>query len=200
MNPRFIRKKFTVEDESRTATFQRGQFSGKAPQTFFLIGLRGSGKTTLGKELAARLELPFGDTDEMVEKRAGKTVAQIVEHSGWEEFRRLEHEVLAGLCAGSPRVIATGGGIVLLAENRELLRQCGKVLYLQAPLPVLTARLAADPVATQRPALSRLSLEEELSTMLQARDPLYMECADFILRTDRTLDAVISEAVELVRL
>ena len=105
----------------------------------YLIGARASGKTTLGRKLAAALKRPFVDTDRRIRLATGKTVAELVEAGGWEAFRQAEADVLGEVAVFSGQVVSCGGGLVLRQENREVLEK-GIVLYLQAPAEVLAER------------------------------------------------------------
>ncbi|HWE62615.1 MAG TPA: shikimate kinase [Chloroflexota bacterium] len=117
-----------------------------------LIGLSGSGKSTIGKELAGSLALPFRDTDRLIEARAGRTIAQIFAAEGEERFRALEAEVIAGACR-ERAVVATGGGAVLRERNRIAMREGNLVIWLDPPLTLLAQRLAAHQTGEVRPLL-----------------------------------------------
>lgn len=163
----------------------------------FLVGLRASGKTTVGRELARALGWPHVDTDDLVTAH-GETVASIVAREGWEGFRRREHEAL---CAARRvrQVVSTGGGMVLLEENRRLMRENGVTLYLYAPAEVLAARLAANPREEQRPSLTGRPLAEEVQTLLEERDPLYRESAFRVLDATAPLPDIVAAAVAVLR-
>src|SRR5688572_33496107 len=106
----------------------------------FLVGMMGSGKTTLGRALAHRLRKPFADTDRILVERTGVPVATIFEIEGEAGFRRRESGVLAELAKGEDQVVATGGGAVLCADNRAVMRAGGTVVYLRARLEHLWER------------------------------------------------------------
>ncbi len=142
----------------------------------YLIGPRASGKTTFGRELAARLERPFVDLDAAFVEKRGETIAALVEREGWDAFRRAEADILAETAARKGQVVATGGGVVLLPENREILGR-GLVLYLQAHPDRLAERLMADLNEEQRPKLTEMGLREEITATLAEREPLYLSCA-----------------------
>jgi len=145
-------------------------------RNIYLIGPRASGKTTLGRRLAARLSRPFVDLDAIFLERHGETIANLVTREGWEAFRRAETDILAAVAAVPGQVVATGGGAVLLPENRALLAK-GLVLYLQASPERLAERLLADCNAGQRPKLTELGLREEIVATLTEREPLYLSLA-----------------------
>lgn len=146
--------------ESITAELWRQQTN------LVLVGMPGSGKTTVGRLLAERTGKPFLDLDSEIVKRAGKSIPDIFAQAGEASFRDLESKVLAEVCAGSGQVIATGGGSVLRRENRQALRQTGRVYFLQRDL----GQLPTD----GRPLSQKGRLEE----MYQARLPWYQAAAD----------------------
>ena len=153
----------------------------KQPATFFLIGQRGSGKTTVGRLLAERLALPFLDTDAMVEAEAGRSIAGIVEEQGWEAFRSLESGMLQRAVAVGAAVIATGGGMVLARKNRDIMRAAGHVLYLEVPPEELCTRLERARKLSQRPPLAKESLHEEVYRIAAERGPIYRACAQHVV-------------------
>ena len=166
----------------------------------FLVGARASGKTTVGRRLAEELALPFVDTDLYMKEALGLTVADVVEREGWAGFRRRESEALRAVSAGGrPQVVATGGGMVLAAANRDLMRERGLVFYLAAPAEVLAARLAADPQAAQRPSLTGHSLTEEVAQILKERESLYQAAAHHQIEATADLEQVIAAIVEKIR-
>lgn len=145
--------------------------------TIVLLGYRGSGKTTVGRVVAAKLGVEFVDTDALVQMRAGKSIREIFEQQGEPAFRDLESAVLEDVVRWTDdRVIATGGGIVLRESNRELLSRSGAYrYYLKAPAEVLFERIHADAsTAATRPALTKLGGGiEEIQQLLAQREPLY---------------------------
>ena len=201
----FISKKSEVEEQNLTGVYGKGKYGVRpweaeqmdkpAPNLFF-VGLRGSGKSTVAKALAAKAGLPLLDTDELVQAKAGKTIAEIVAEDGWDAFRALESQVLAEACAADGQAVATGGGMVLDPANRVLMKERGKVVYLMASLPLLTTRLTADPAAAQRPSLSGKPLNEELLETMREREPLYLEIADLILGAERPVDELAEDLAE----
>ncbi len=150
-----------------------------------LIGFRATGKTTLGRMLADRLGWMFVDMDEELVSRFGMDIHNWVQEHGWDAFREAEAELLAELAGGTRQVVATGGGVVLRTENREQLRRHFQVVWLQASAETIHMRLAQDPkTASQRPPLTDLSLQEEISQLLAERTPLYEATCHFALMTD----------------
>ena len=172
--------------------------SGEA--NIYLIGARGSGKTTLGRKLAARLKRPFADTDQRIRLRTGKTVAEIVAAGGWEAFREEEVLAFSEVAVFTGQVVSCGGGIVLREDNRELLAR-GRAFYLKAPAEVLAARLERSPGHAQRPSLTGAGIVAEVRQVLGEREELYQACARVVLRADQPLEALVEEALaEVARL
>lgn len=152
-------------------------------EILFLIGLRGSGKSTVGKLLAGRLGVPFHDADLVLEAASGRTIRHIIAAEGEPAFRDLEEQILRDLISRGPAVIATGGGVVLRESNRRQIRAAGKTIWLTADVDTLSARLAADPAsADRRPNLS-VGGRAEIEQLSRAREPLYRDCANLIVDT-----------------
>lgn len=201
---RFIRHK--VEIRNPDATMVCEHHTGHVRPSFdpavnnvFLVGLRGSGKTTLGRMLAKRLGAAFVDTDQVVVRKAGISIAEIVATRGWAAFRSMESEALRDVSAQHGQVVATGGGIVLDPANRDLLEKSGVVIYLMADITTLAVRLAENPLAQQRPALSGLKLHQELSRCLLERGPLYMCLADHVLRVENEPEMLVRKLMEKIQ-
>lgn len=151
-------------------------------ENIHLVGMPGSGKSSVGRGLARRLGLDFADADEEIVARTGVSIATIFELEGEEGFRAREAQVLADLCARTGQVIATGGGAILRADNRERLRQRGVVVYLHASLDHLRQRTRRD---TRRPLLQTGDPAAVLAALLEKREPLYREVADVVVETGR---------------
>jgi len=157
----------------------------------------GSGKSTVGKEVAHRLGLAFADCDKAIEHRAGCSIAALFEREGESAFRDLESQVLASLVAGGPSVIATGGGVVLRAANRELLRANTRCVYLRAGADLLWKRLRRD---RRRPLLQVADPRQRLRDMSREREPLYEETASLIVDTERlSFDGLVGKVMERLR-
>lgn len=145
-----------------------------------LIGYRGSGKTTIGKRLADRLWQPFIDTDDLVIKKAGKSIKEIFEQEGEQRFRDLETEVVREVCTQPETVIAFGGGALDRDENREAIKQAGlRLIYFKCEPAELLKRIQNDPEsAANRPALSNLGGSiEEIESVLARREPIWRSIA-----------------------
>ena len=142
----------------------------------------GSGKSTVGRQLGRRLRLPFFDSDHAIEQRLGCSIRDYFAQQGEDAFRDVEQETLAELVTGPPCVLATGGGSVLRAANREALRAHGHVVYLRSSPEDLYRRLRHD---TQRPLLQVADPLGKLRTLHAERDPLYREAAHFTVETGR---------------
>lgn len=151
-----------------------------------LIGLRGSGKSTVGRVLADRLGRRFVDADEEIERRAGCTIREMFESVGEEAFRELERRTMADLLADDDLVIAAGGGAVLSPETRDRLRRSsGPVVYLCVLPETAVRRIGNDTTtASRRPSLTTLSPLAEMESILRQREPLYRECASLVMDAD----------------
>lgn len=150
-----------------------------------LIGYRATGKTTLAKLLARRLGWEWIDADVEIERLAGKTIAQIFAEDGEPVFRDLEAQVIADLCRRDRLVLAAGGGAPLREENRRLMRQCGKVVWLTARPETILQRMSDDATTKQRrPSLTGQSPLEEIVQLLAQREPMYRETAHLTIDTE----------------
>jgi shikimate kinase len=165
-----------------------------------LIGPRGSGKTTVAALLAEGLGWTWVDADCVLEQRAGRSIRDIFAAEGEAGFRLRERAILSELCDRERIVIATGGGAVLHPENRERLRGAGTVVWLTADPQTLHQRTSADAQSAQRrPALGQGGIEEVVA-VLAAREPLYRECAHFIVDTaGRSPAEVAAEVLDLLK-
>jgi shikimate kinase len=169
-------------------------------QGLSLIGTRGTGKSTVGRILAERLVRPFLDADVELEEKFGRSIASIFAEDGEAVFRDCEERVLSELTSAHPgAILATGGGVVLRAANREALRSFGRVVWLWADPAVAAARLAADRHSPgRRPALTLAGTLAELAGVLEARTPLYRSVADAVVDTSgQTPEHVVNAVLEL---
>ncbi|MBH2020059.1 shikimate kinase [Polaromonas sp.] len=163
-----------------------------------LIGLPGSGKSTVGRQLARRLQLPFLDSDHVIEERLGCSIRDYFEREGEASFRDVEEAVIDELTGMARGVLSTGGGSVLRPANRQRLRERGHVVYLRSSPEELFRRLRHD---VNRPLLQVPDPLGRLRDLYAQRDPLYRETAHFIIETGRpsvaTLVNMITMQLEL---
>ena len=151
-----------------------------------LIGLPASGKTTVGRQLAQRLDMPFFDCDEAIEAAAGCSVSDIFARRGEAYFRELEHQTLETLCRKEGCVIATGGGAVLHEENYAPLHQNGVIFWLRRDLDKL--------VRDGRP----LSRAGNLNAMYEMREKRYLRFADYIIDNNRALEDTVEDIRKVI--
>lgn len=163
-----------------------------------LVGLPGSGKSTVGRQLARRLGVGFTDSDHVIEHRIGCSIREFFEREGEDAFRDLEQGVIDELMRSSEGVLATGGGAVLRQANRDRLRSAGHVIYLHSTPEEVSRRLRHD---SSRPLLQVDDPMERLRTLFAQRDPLYRQTAHFVIETGRpsvaTLVNMITMQLEL---
>ena len=151
--------------------------TGDGDGVLVLIGFMGAGKTTVGRLLAAKLGVPFTDSDHVIEARAGQPIRQIFAAEGEPAFRALEHDVIAGLLAGPGCVLAVGGGAPLHEGTRELLADATAVVYLRVSYAEAIRRVGGD---GGRPMLGRPGVEQ----LFAERDPRYAAAATLTVATD----------------
>lgn len=161
--------------------------------SIFLVGMMGCGKTTVGRRLATRRGLAFIDVDKEMEQRCGVAIPTIFDLEGEAGFRRRESMLIDELTRRPSVVLATGGGAVLLPENRGWLRERGVVVYLKASPSDLWQRLKHD---RQRPLLQTEDPRKRIGDLVALRDPLYLQTAHHVVRTgrqpvDRVVDAIL---------
>jgi len=163
-----------------------------------LIGFRGAGKTTVGKLLAEKLNLPFLDLDEEVQRRVGLSIKEMVERFGWSYFREREREVLSELIEKEGCVAALGGGSVLHDDLMEKLKCKAFIIYLKISPATAVERISKDSKSEQtRPSLLEVSLAEEVERVLKERSPLYEKHADVIIEADRKeLNTIFKEILK----
>ncbi len=156
----------------------------------YLVGFMGAGKSTVGRLLAARLEMPFVDLDERIEARSGRSVDEIFAATGEPGFRVREHDELVSLEQESPAIVACGGGVILSDENRAFLKRTGTVVYVKVTAAEALARVGDSHT---RPLLAGGGAQIA-STILQAREALYRAVADITVDTvGKTPDRVVDE-------
>jgi shikimate kinase len=159
----------------------------------YLVGMPGSGKSTVGRELAGRYGVPFVDLDVEIERDAGTSVPEIFADRGEAAFRALEAQALLKSSAHDPSVVACGGGIVLEPANRITLRNTGICVFLDVPLERLRARIEPS---TDRPLIRS---EGDLERLFDTRQPLYRECAAHVVEASGDPSEVADAIVEELR-
>lgn len=164
-------------------------------ENIYLIGLMGAGKTTIGRQLARSLKLPFYDSDKAIEESTGVDIPTIFEFEGEEGFRDREQKMLQQLTKMEGIILATGGGAVLREENRRLLQSNGFIVYLQCSVERILERTRRD---TQRPLLQTENPKERVEILFMQREPLYLACADFkidtgVLQSKAVVSAILEQ-------
>ena len=159
----------------------------------FLIGPMGSGKTSLGRRIAPRLDLEFVDIDEELERRCGVEVAVIFDIEGEEGFRARESKLLHEIAGGSGRLVATGGGSVLAPENRDVMRASGGIVWLDASVDQQIRRLERD---KRRPLLAAPDRRRRLTAMAETRNPIYASVADVVFESKNRPLVQMAQALE----
>jgi shikimate kinase len=167
------------------------------PRPIALIGLMGAGKSAVARALGERLGVSVADLDGMIEAVEGCSVAELFERAGEAWFRRRESELLAEAIRSGVQVVACGGGVVLDAERRRLLRERCRVVWLEATPETAATRLAAagDEAAKTRPLLAGRPARERLAQLLEERAPLYAEAAHARVATDGKSPEQVADAV-----
>lgn len=161
-----------------------------------LVGFMGSGKTSVGKVLAEKLDLEFVDMDEAIVKEQGKSINDIFNDSGEAYFRELETEYLQHKVECKNIILSTGGGVIVKEENIELLHQLGKVVFLNTPYEQILNNVKGD---TARPLLQQENAEEIIYSLLQKREPAYFTAANIIVQTKgKSIQAIADEIIRLL--
>ncbi|MEM7009888.1 MAG: shikimate kinase [Verrucomicrobiota bacterium] len=146
-----------------------------------LVGYMGTGKTSVGRKIADSLGFQFVDTDEVIERMAGKSIPTIFEERGEPAFRDLETKALNSAAAGIDQVISTGGGIVMRDENRKILDESGYCIWLRASADAIFRRVSTN---NHRPLLKTENPRATIDNMLREREPRYRAVADLEIKTD----------------
>ncbi|MEX2174903.1 MAG: shikimate kinase [Pirellulaceae bacterium] len=162
----------------------------------FLIGYRGSGKTTVAQHLALLLGWPWVDADVLLEQRADKSIKQIFAERGEAAFRDLEAAIVADLAAQDRHVVALGGGAILREQNRQAIAGRGAVVWLQASAKTLLHRINADPTTgDRRPNLTAQGGLAEIQALLSEREPIYRQCATLIVDAEQLAPEIIAHKI-----
>ena len=174
---------------------RRNNHPWMATENIYLIGLMGAGKTTIGRQLAKALAVPFYDSDKAIEESTGVDIPTIFEFEGEEGFRERERKMIQKLTQIQGIVLATGGGVILRDENRKLLKENGFIVYLQCSVERILERTRRD---TQRPLLQTDNPKERLQNLFEQRQSLYLSCADFkidtgVLKSKTVVNRILEE-------
>ncbi|PIR54867.1 shikimate kinase [Candidatus Peregrinibacteria bacterium CG10_big_fil_rev_8_21_14_0_10_36_19] len=160
-----------------------------------LVGLRGSGKSTLGKKLAEVKKCNFVDTDTLIEIEENKTIAKIIEETGWDYFRKIENKVINNLKNIKNSVIATGGGVILNQENVSTLKRLGKIIYLHRTPEECLIYTEND---SSRPALTNHSSQlKELEEIYKIRNEKYKKSSNSILQRTNDIEKDLEELIKI---
>ena len=155
----------------------------------YLIGMMGSGKSTLGKTLSEKIQKPFVDLDSEIEKTGGKSISEIFDIDGEEQFRKMETKQLKQY---SESIVACGGGIVLNDDNRNFINKNGIAILLLASMGELAQRLSSS---NNRPLLADNNMEEALTKLWLERQVDYLDTANFTIETDGKNPAQLTEEI-----
>lgn len=165
-------------------------------KTVVLIGMMGSGKTALGRQLAVRLGVPFIDSDTEIEKATGMRISHIFEEQGEAAFREIERVKIAKLLSGEPCVLSTGGGAILNADTRQLIAEKSISIWLKARLETLLARVAKD---KSRPLLKTADPAARMQQLLEARTPYYSQAAIHIDTDVKSFEETVEAMLNAVQ-
>jgi len=168
------------------------------PDNIILIGLMGTGKTTVGRQLARKLKMDFYDSDRVIEERTGADIPLIFEKEGEDGFRKRELAIIDELTQQKNIILATGGGAILHPENRNHMINRGTVFYLKSSLKTLIERTSKD---KNRPLLhAEEPAEDILKRLLEERGPLYEKTADYIIETaNNSIHSVIQAIIKSLK-
>lgn len=163
-------------------------------QNIVLIGMRGSGKSHIGRLLAEKLEMRLYDSDKVIEEEIGESIGALVAREGWQRFRDIESATYARLAKKTGIVIATGGGVVVRTENIDKLKKNGVIVFLRVPLADLAKRLTKS--SHKRPSLTGADPAAELAQTWKERRKLYEAAADIIIDTPNVGDDKAKDIAE----
>lgn len=161
-----------------------------------LIGMRGSGKTTIGQKLAKKLGFKFIDMDKYLSKKENRSISEIVKDEGWDKFRDIEEKIVLELSKLDEKVFATGGGVVLRKANIVNLKKNAKIFWLFAGIETLVKRIGVDP---NRPSLTGNPLKKDLEITLRERENLYRSYSDYQIDTeDKNIDTCVLQILKII--
>lgn len=173
-----------------------GLRAGLGTRSLVMVGLMGCGKSSVGRRLAMRLGVPFVDTDDEIERVAGKSINDIFADWGEAEFRAGERRVIQRLLGEGPQVLATGGGAFINAETRANIKGAGISIWLKAELPVLLRRVAKRDT---RPLLKTGDPEAVMRGLMDARYPIYAEADIIVESRDVAHDVIVTDVLDALR-
>lgn len=164
-------------------------------ENVFFIGFMGTGKSTIGKEVARRLNLDFIDTDILIEQQFGMSIPKIFEKHGEDHFRILENQLIMDLTCGCNSIISTGGGAPLYHGNMEIMKKSGLIITLETSPTILWSRLRD---CEDRPILQKYNTFEKFDRLYIDRKSIY-DKADIIIKTDgKSIDQIVYECIEQI--
>ena len=183
------------KDEGGERTVLEAVIRGRlGSRSIILIGMPGCGKSALGRRLAPRLDLPFVDVDEEIERAAGKSIKEIFTDHGEAYFRDGERRVIARLLASGPQVLATGGGALLNEETRANIRRSGVSVWVKADVSLLVRRVTKR---STRPLFEGRDAETVVRDLMEARYPIYAAVADIVVESrDVPHEVIVGEIVD----
>jgi shikimate kinase len=162
-------------------------------RSIVLVGMPGCGKSAIGRRLAPRLDLPFVDADEEIERAAGKPITEIFADHGEAYFRDGERRVIARLLASGPQVLATGGGALMAEETRESIRRSGVSVWVKADLPILVRRVSKR---STRPLFQGRDAEVVMRELMAVRHPVFATADIIVDSRDVQHETIVSEIIE----
>jgi shikimate kinase len=174
------------------ATRERTIRESLGSRSIVLVGMPGCGKSAIGRRLAPRLDLPFVDVDEEIERAAGKTIKEIFADHGEPYFRDGERRVIARLLGSGPQVLATGGGALLAEETRANIRRNAISIWVRADVPILVRRIAKR---SNRPLFEGRDPEQMVRELMEARNPLYAMADIVVDSRDVPHDIIVDEII-----
>ena len=181
-----------IDPDAQRASAQPPRWSGRP---IVLVGLMGVGKSTVGRRLAGRLDLPFVDADEAIEEAAGMTIAEIFDRFGEAYFRDGERRVIARLMDGRPKVIATGGGAFINDDTRALILADATAVWLSASVKVLADRVRRRDT---RPLLRNRDPHAVLTELAAVRDPIYALAPIHVASNRAPHDATVTAILKAI--
>lgn len=181
-----------VRDSSATASIKRRL----GARSLVMVGLMGCGKSSVGRRLASRLDIPFLDADDEIERAAQKTIPEIFADHGEASFRDGERRVIRRLLQSGPQVLATGGGAYMNAETRAAIRSSGIAIWLRAELPVLMRRVLKR---DNRPLLKVGDPEAVMRGLMETRYPVYAEAELVVESRDVPHEVIVDEIVTMLQ-